>query len=76
MSPMKNPIFYESHGQHSLSRIEDHLLWDSPWEENSFFASKEMSFASIIEIGPLGHWVNIIRPMSHAGPLSTLYQVN
>lgn len=36
---------------------------------------RNFSFASIIEMGPLGHWVSIIGPVSCPGKLSTLYQV-
>ena len=37
---------------------------------------RDLSFASIIEIGPVGQQVGVIRPVSHPGPLSSFYQVS
>lgn len=41
-----------------------------------FLLVRNFSSASIIEIGLLGHWVNIMWPVSHPGQGSTFYQVN
>lgn len=50
----------------------------TPTPREMLYASpvRNYSFASVIEMGPLEHWVGVIWPASHPGQLSPLYQVS